>query len=137
MSPRVAIQCAVCNVAFEIPIDYENVRFCSDFCRKAFFTNKKCNGEIPKKFYSKRRRRAYRRGDRIDRYEVFEYHGWVCNICGSKIDKTLKFPNKRAATLDHIIPLSRGGRHVWENVAPAHADCNEKKGCLDTCEGVG
>jgi len=112
-------------VTFAVPLDYINVRFCSDFCRKAFFTNKPCS---PKKFYSKRRRREYRRGDKIDRYEVFEHYDWICNICGSKIDKSLKFPNKRAATLDHLIPLSKGGRHVWENVAPAHADCNEDKG---------
>jgi 5-methylcytosine-specific restriction endonuclease McrA len=128
MSPRLITVCQGCLETFAVPVDYDNVRFCSDFCRKAFMRNKPCTGDIPKNFYSKKRRREYRRGDKIDRYEVFEHHGWICNICGCKIDKSLKFPNKRAATLDHLIPLSRGGRHVWENVAPAHADCNEGKG---------
>jgi 5-methylcytosine-specific restriction endonuclease McrA len=115
-------------VTFGVPLDYVNVRFCSDYCRAAFSKNRSCTGEIPKKFYSKKRRRKYKRGDKIDRYEVFEHYNWICNICGTQIDKSLKFPDKRAATLDHIIPLSKGGRHVWENVAPAHADCNEDKG---------
>jgi 5-methylcytosine-specific restriction endonuclease McrA len=31
-------------------------------------------------------------------------------------------------TLDHIIPLSKGGTHTWDNVRPAHRRCNELKG---------
>jgi 5-methylcytosine-specific restriction endonuclease McrA len=33
-----------------------------------------------------------------------------------------------AATIEHIIPLCVGGTHTWDNVAPAHAMCNFKKG---------
>lgn len=65
-----------------------------------------------------------RRGDKIDNLVVFEAFNWNCHICGEKIDKDLRFPNKMAATIDHIIPLSRGGEHTWDNVAPAHAMCN-------------
>lgn len=69
-----------------------------------------------------------KQGDQIDRLEVFESFDWVCHICNEKIDKTLRFPDKQAATLDHIIPVAKGGPHTWENVAPAHAMCNFKKG---------
>lgn len=68
------------------------------------------------------------RGERIVALEVYEYHNWMCNICDQPINPNLRLPNCRAATLDHIVPLSRGGEHVWNNVAPAHADCNFKKG---------
>jgi 5-methylcytosine-specific restriction endonuclease McrA len=31
-------------------------------------------------------------------------------------------------TMDHIIPLSKGGEHTAENVLPACRPCNGKKG---------
>ena len=66
-------------------------------------------------------------GDLIDRYVVFERDGWVCNICRTEIDRTLRCPDPLAATLDHVVPLSKGGQHVWSNVAPAHLYCNQQK----------
>jgi len=33
----------------------------------------------------------------------------------------------KVATIDHVIPTSRGGKHVWENVAISCRKCNEKK----------
>jgi 5-methylcytosine-specific restriction endonuclease McrA len=33
-----------------------------------------------------------------------------------------------AATVDHVLPRSRGGRHVWENVVSACRRCNHVKG---------
>jgi len=44
-----------------------------------------------------------------------------CQYCGMKVslDK---------ATIDHVIPKSRGGRNTWENVTLACAPCNQKKG---------
>lgn len=32
------------------------------------------------------------------------------------------------ATVDHVVPKSKGGKNVWENVALACAKCNQKKG---------
>lgn len=79
-------------------------------------------------YYTAARRAQMKRGDKIFAVEVFEHYNWTCNICSEKIDRNLRFPNKRAATIDHIVPLSRGGQHVWDNVMPAHAECNFKKG---------
>lgn len=80
------------------------------------------------KYYSPKRRAIYAKGDDINALEVFEAHDWICNICGKKIDRRLRCPNWGAATLDHIIPLSLGGQHVFSNVAPAHLRCNLNKG---------
>ncbi len=33
-----------------------------------------------------------------------------------------------AENIDHVIPRSRGGQHVWENVVAACQPCNAKKG---------
>lgn len=33
----------------------------------------------------------------------------------------------RADSLDHVVPRSRGGEHVWENVVAACRSCNARK----------
>lgn len=38
-----------------------------------------------------------------------------------------------AATIEHIVPLSMGGTHTWDNVAASHARCNWERGnSIDT-----
>ena len=44
----------------------------------------------------------------------------VCHYCGKK------FPSQEL-TMDHIIPLSRGGRSTKGNIVPSCVDCNQKK----------
>ena len=36
----------------------------------------------------------------------------------------------RALTMDHLVPLGRGGRSVRGNVVPACKDCNDRKKAL-------
>jgi hypothetical protein len=82
----------------------------------------------PEKFaaYS-RRRRAIKRGVQHQPYtdiSIFEYDSWVCQICGKKINKKLKWPHPRSKSIDHIIALSNGGNDSPENVQSAHLRCN-------------
>jgi len=44
----------------------------------------------------------------------------VCHYCGKK------FPSEEL-TMDHIVPLSRGGRSVKGNVVPCCKECNTRK----------
>lgn len=68
-----------------------------------------------------------RKGERIDRMQVYEFHKWKCHICGQTIDRNLRLPDRMAATLDHLLPLAHGGQHIFKNVAPAHYLCNALK----------
>lgn len=61
-------------------------------------------------------------GDHIERRPLAVRDHWRCGICCGRIE-TLD-----EATIDHIVPLSRGGQHVWSNVQIAHAACNARKG---------
>lgn len=79
------------------------------------------------KYYSPKRRAIYAQGDEIDHLTLFNLFGWTCHICMSDIDPKRRFPDMMAATVEHIIPLSMGGLHRWDNVAPAHAQCNFQK----------
>lgn len=56
---------------------------------------------------------------RISRRVLFARDGWQCAYCGSGTGRL---------TLDHVVPRSRGGRSVWENVVASCAPCNHRKG---------
>jgi 5-methylcytosine-specific restriction endonuclease McrA len=56
---------------------------------------------------------------RITRKAVLARDGWTCQYCGS---------NRHGLTVDHVIPRSRGGESVWENIVASCAPCNRKKG---------
>jgi len=56
---------------------------------------------------------------KISRRALFARDGWRCVYCGS---------NGGRLTLDHVVPKSRGGDSVWENVVTSCATCNHKKG---------
>ena len=57
----------------------------------------------------------------INRFDVFERDGWLCGICGGPV-------SREDASIDHILPISKGGPHTLENVQCAHLLCNSKKG---------
>ncbi|MCK4625025.1 MAG: HNH endonuclease [Phycisphaerae bacterium] len=44
-----------------------------------------------------------------------------------KRDEALKYPHRRSASLDHIVPISQGGHHTRKNVQLAHLGCNIQK----------
>ena len=51
----------------------------------------------------------------------------VCWICGGAIDMNLPPTHGRAFTLDHLVPLAKGGELDGE-VKPAHRSCNSSRG---------
>ncbi|TNF88341.1 MAG: HNH endonuclease [Gammaproteobacteria bacterium] len=51
---------------------------------------------------------------------LFARDGYLCLYCGQPF-------SARALTRDHILPVSRGGRNVWTNVASACRSCNQRK----------
>lgn len=59
--------------------------------------------------------------------EIYERDGWVCGICRLPVDEGLKYPDMLSASLDHVVPLARGGGHVRGNLQLAHFICNSRK----------
>lgn len=58
----------------------------------------------------------YHRRTALSRRAVFARDEHRCQYCGAFAD-----------SIDHVVPRSRGGLHVWENVAAACRRCNLDK----------
>lgn len=53
--------------------------------------------------------------------ELWERDGDICYLCDHKLDP-------KTATIDHVIPLSKGGKDAMSNYKLTHAECNIGKG---------
>jgi 5-methylcytosine-specific restriction endonuclease McrA len=58
---------------------------------------------------------------RLSKRNVFLRDEYTCQYCGTEV-------NESAATLDHVHPVSKGGKTTWENSATACKPCNYRKG---------
>lgn len=73
-------------------------------------------------------RRAAQVANPIDPYKVFHRDGWKCWVCGipTPIEKRGSYDND-APELDHVVPLSKGGPHTYDNVRCCCRKCNAEK----------
>jgi 5-methylcytosine-specific restriction endonuclease McrA len=51
----------------------------------------------------------------------------ICQICGEPVEYNRGSQDRMAATIDHIVPLSKGGKHQYDNCQLAHRICNSLK----------
>ena len=119
--------CPVCGTSTTRPT------YCSDVCMR------KANNAT-----HEHRRRARIEAAMVDRDitvdGLFKRDGGICHLCGGRCDYE-DFVVVNGTTIcgdwypsiDHVIPLSKGGEHSWSNVKLAHRICNSIKG--DTAPG--
>lgn len=67
-----------------------------------------------------RRERAKARELRKTRWWQQKTASGICYYCGSYVAH-------RELTMDHLVPLARGGRSTKDNLVPSCKDCNTKK----------
>jgi len=58
---------------------------------------------------------------RFSKHNVFLRDGYICQYCGEDV-------SKKTATLDHVLPVSHGGKTTFENTVTACGPCNANKG---------
>jgi 5-methylcytosine-specific restriction endonuclease McrA len=61
---------------------------------------------------------------RISHEQVVREYGENCHICQKPIDLELPRTNRYGLTVDHVIPVSKGGTDDLSNLRPAHWICN-------------
>jgi 5-methylcytosine-specific restriction endonuclease McrA len=58
---------------------------------------------------------------------MLQKHRGLCHLCKQTVSLGDE-GSPRYATIDHVIPLSRGGKDHIDNLALACRECNERKG---------
>ena len=114
--------------------DFDNERRCGN-CGKPFdwrgtqaFCSPECKRRARMDRRQQRRARIYERPrEFFTSLEIYERDGWTCQLCGKKTLRREGVPHPLAPTIDHIIPIARGGSHTRINVQCAHFQCNVRK----------
>jgi 5-methylcytosine-specific restriction endonuclease McrA len=63
----------------------------------------------------------------VNRALIYLRDEYTCQLCHLPVDMTTLSPQPFAPSLDHVIPLARGGTHELNNVQLAHVICNSIK----------
>lgn len=114
-----AFVCAVCGEKFQSR--HPNAKYCSKKCRKQHD-----HMTYQPKLRSRCRKYGVPFTPGITKQDVIDkYHGKCC-MCGKQTDS--KGDIKDWPTIDHVIPLSNGGGHEWDNVQLLCYSCNSRKG---------
>lgn len=122
-SKKCVRECAECGKTFKPEYGDKRSVFCSKVCAKKSSNRKKesCHRGRAKKYQV-----AY---ESVDPIKVFERDGWMCQICGTHTPRKHRgTTRKNAPELDHRIPMSKGGGHLYENTQCACRQCNGSKG---------
>jgi len=73
------------------------------------------------------KRRQMYMGHRITVEALAIRDGLNCYLCNEDIDLAIPRNSEWGATIEHILPRSRGGMDTWDNVKLAHWICNNTK----------
>lgn len=84
---------------------------------------------------ARRRRKARLKNNLFEKYsesQVLNLYGNFCHLCNKKINlnaprKTGQIGWELSLHIDHVIPISKGGPDILDNVRPSHGICNVRK----------
>jgi 5-methylcytosine-specific restriction endonuclease McrA len=118
-------KCSGCGKEY---IYKKNIKYCSRECSNKihWYNNKlkrerhiKSNGIIDKDITLKK---------------LYQKEKGICYLCGGKCDfndfevvNNVFKVGKTYPSIEHVIPISKGGNHSWNNIKLAHISCNSKK----------
>lgn len=120
-------ECKYCGSLFYC-LDTNNKQCCSSECSKKY-GYQRANKRIPKE----------QRVDKIPLKRLYKRDKGICYLCGEPCDwddwrisaKGNSYPGDKYPTIEHIIPISKGGLDAWDNVRLACWKCN-----LDKADGI-
>lgn len=117
-------RCKRCGKEFECSPTH-NKMYCSKACERVRFDDAR----------RMRKRKTQIIEEGITLHKLYQRDGGRCSICGGmtswesyRIINGKKCVNGSYPSIDHVMPLSLGGSHTWENVRLACYKCNMIKG---------
>ncbi len=113
--PLVSIKCKWCGAGFHRRGDETRRVFCSIRCGNRWVETQ---------------RRQRLRGAFVEAVSIgnlIERDKGICGLCGEHVIVNARVPHPLAPTIDHIYPISKGGKHMMGNVQLAHFRCNALK----------
>lgn len=126
------VVCTVCGNTFQTI--QPSQKTCSKECRKQY-RNRRVDHRIPNEAIVDRD---------ITLATLYQRDKGVCYICGCTCDWNdiekhdgYVITGPKYPSIDHIIPVSRGGKHAWTNIRLACRGCNAKKTDNDPAEFLG
>lgn len=109
-----------------------------NLCTKHYSRVMRTEGRITQQPWNDRRRNNYNRrrallagttdAGSVKLSDIVDRDGLDCALCGNAIDFDIKWPDPFSMSVDHIHPVSRGGRNDLTNSQLAHLRCNISKG---------
>lgn len=115
-TPREPKACLHCASTF-VPVKYAYAAFCGRACRNAAH-----------RLQTKLRMRT---GQTTKpgplRAQIAVRDAWACQLCKQGVDPAIPYGDPMYGTLDHVVPVSRGGTNEFANLQLAHMVCNQRK----------
>lgn len=112
----------VINIQYKCYVSYTSPQGRNSYTDYAIYNSKDINGLIKKILENEKRResRDYQRSLMTDslRYDVLKRDGFRCVICGRTAEDGVKLH------VDHIKPVSKGGKTEYENLRTLCDQCN-------------
>lgn len=125
------LPCIECGQLHSVSYSYKQghpkYHYCSDKCKKDRVKRlESIRGNINRKAAKKlRKHRIKLNYEPINRMVVFANYNYHCAICECETPLYLIGSNRpNEPTIDHIIPLSKGGSHTYNNVQLLCRYCN-------------
>lgn len=134
-----SLTCSLCGCKFTLNEYMEregvdNVQFasyCSSKCRRKAERSRYLDVHGKHRLRAQKYGTPYQSGITLEK--LVKRDGLRCALCGELCDwndKSYGSCGPRYPTIDHLVPMSKGGAHEWNNVQVAHHMCNSMKGDL-------
>lgn len=134
--------CKECGTKYHWTMYWMNTSACSVECKKKWKRKKRRKARKRNPNYSLTRNHRSRakyygvKYERVNIQSILVRDNYQCKGCGINVVRSKKYkPNQ--ATIDHMIPLSRGGSHTRDNLITLCHQCNSVKSDKTWDEWVG
>ena len=124
---RLTRECEECGTMFYDP--HPNTLTCSSECSRK-------RSKRLSRYYKRKRINKHNLVDKdISLKKLYKRDKGICYLCGEPCDFNDKvitdeghyIVGETYPSIDHVIPIAKGGKHSWENVKLAHHRCNTLK----------